>query len=87
MPRLCKWRSNWITRVKKNQITDGQACFLVGEYGLVVPLVETYGCPSKKEGGSNFVHTVNIGDVVSCYKCSQGSNPASEAPVERRSVP
>jgi hypothetical protein len=78
-------RSNWLIKdYIKKESTDVQASFLVGELGLlVVALDETYGCPSKK-GGSNFVHRVNIdGAAIS----SQGSNPASEIPVEMKSVP
>jgi hypothetical protein len=62
--------------------TDVQASFLVGEHGLllIVALVETYGCPSKKkEGGSDFAHTVNIDGVATFF---QNSCPASETLVE-----
>jgi len=65
-----------------------QACFLVGKWGLVVALAETYGRPSKKEDGGNFAHTVNIDGVVIYHESFQGSNPAApEAPAERRRVP
>ena len=66
---------------KKN--TDVQANFLVGEHSLllIVALVETYGRPSKKEGGSSFAHTENIDDAAIFY---QNSYPASETLIEER---
>ena len=61
--------------------TDVQASFSVGEHGLslIVALVEIYGCPSKKEGGSNSAHTVNIDGAAIFF---QNSCPASETLVE-----
>jgi len=58
-----------------------QANFLVGAHGLllIVALVETYGCPLKKEGGSNFAHTVNIDGGAIFF---QNSCLVSEALVE-----
>jgi len=70
--------------MNKKEGTDVQAGSLVGEQGSVVALAENYGCPSRKEGGS---HMVNIDGVAKCHKCFQGSSPASESLVERRSVP
>jgi hypothetical protein len=60
---------------KRQESTDVQASFLVGEHGLLL----IYGCPSKKKHGSNFAHTVNIDGVATFF---QNSCPASETLVE-----